>query len=57
MQLMRRLMMLSLTQNKHFYAKHIQGVDDIAADLLSRCIHLDKEQTTVQSRQQFLFPQ
>lgn len=36
MQLMRRLMVLSLTYNIHFQAKHIEGVKNIAADLLSR---------------------
>lgn len=36
MQLMRRLMVLSLTHNIHFRAKHIEGVNNIAADLLSR---------------------
>lgn len=36
MQLMRRLMFLSLTHNIHFRAKHIEGVKNIAADLLSR---------------------
>lgn len=56
MQLMRRLMLLSLTHNIHFYAKHIQGVVNVAADLLSllqvsefktRFPHMDKEQTPV----------
>lgn len=36
MQLMRRLMVLSLTHNIHFRAKHIEGVNNIAADLLPR---------------------
>lgn len=31
-----RLMVLSLTHNIHFRAKHIEGVNNIAADLLSR---------------------
>lgn len=56
MQLMRRLMLLSLTHNLHFYAKHIQMVSNVAADLLSRLQvsefktrfpHIDKEQTPV----------
>lgn len=56
MQIMRRLMILFLAQSIHFYAKHIQGVKYIFADLLSqlqvsilktRFSHLDKEQTTV----------
>jgi hypothetical protein len=33
---MRQLMVLSLKHNIHFQAKHIQGVKNIAADLLSR---------------------
>lgn len=36
MQLMRRLMILSLSHNSHFQAQHIPGVANIAADLLSR---------------------
>lgn len=36
MQLMIRLMPLSLAHNIHFYDKHIQGVAIVAADLLSR---------------------
>lgn len=36
MQLMRRLMILSLSHNIHFQAQHIPGVANIAADLLSR---------------------
>lgn len=36
MQLMWRHMVLSLTHNIHFQAKHIVGVNNIAADLLSR---------------------
>lgn len=52
MQIMRHLMILFLAQSIHFYAKHIQGVKDIFADLLSqlqisefktRFSHLDKE--------------
>lgn len=34
--LMRRLMVLSLTHNIHFRAKHIEGINNIAEDLLSR---------------------
>lgn len=56
MQLMIRLMLLSLAHNIHFYAKHIQGVANVAADLLSRLQvsefktrlpDMDKEQTPV----------
>ncbi|XP_078333005.1 uncharacterized protein LOC144625574 [Crassostrea virginica] len=36
MQLMRRLMVLSLKHNIFFRAQHIQGISNIAADLLSR---------------------
>lgn len=36
MQLMRRLMILSLSHNIHFQAQHIPGVANTAADLLSR---------------------
>lgn len=36
MELMRRLMVLSLTQNIHFRAKQIEGVNNIDADLLSQ---------------------
>lgn len=36
MKLMRRLMVASLLQNNHFNAKHILGLLNIAADLLSR---------------------
>jgi hypothetical protein len=58
MQLMRRLMILSLTYNIHFHAKHIQGVANISADLLSRLQvsdfrtrfpHMDSIQTPVPS--------
>lgn len=56
MQLMIRLMPLSLAHNIHFYDKHIQGVAIVAADLLSRLQvsefknrlpDMDKEQTPV----------
>lgn len=36
MQIMRRLMIVSLSQNIHFYANHIQEVKDIFAYLLSQ---------------------
>ena len=36
MQLMWRLMVLSLKHNIFFRAQHIQGISNIAADLLSR---------------------
>lgn len=53
---MRRLILLSLTHNINFYAKHIQGVANVSADLLSRLQvsefktrfpHLDKQRTPV----------
>lgn len=56
MQLMRRLMILSLQHNIHFHAKHIQGISNTAADLLSRLQvkefkarfpHMDSEPTPV----------
>ena len=56
MRLMRRLMILSLTFNTHFSAEHIQGMTNVAADLLSRLQvsefraklpHMSKEQTAV----------
>ena len=56
MHLMKRLMMLSLSQNIHFRAKHIPGIANTAADLLSRLQvqdfvtrfpHKDKEPTQV----------
>ena len=36
MHLMRRLMIPSLTINIHFSAEHVQGITNVAADLLSR---------------------
>ena len=36
MRLMKRLIILSLTFNIHFSAEHIQGITNVAADLLSR---------------------
>lgn len=56
MQLMRRLMILSLQHNIHFHAKHIPGISNTAADLLSRLQvkefkarfpHMDNEPTPV----------
>ena len=56
MHLMRRLMILSLSQNIHFRAEHIPGISNTAADLLTRLQvqefmtrfpHMDKAPTQV----------
>ena len=36
MHMMRRLMILSLSQNIHFQTEHIPGISNTAADLISR---------------------
>ena len=47
MHLMRRLMIPSMTFNIHFSAEHVQGITNVAADLLSRFPHMRKEQIPV----------
>lgn len=49
MQLMRRLIVLSLTHNIHFYAKHIQDLLSLlqVSEFKTRFPLMDKEQTQV----------
>ena len=56
MHMMRRLMILSLSQNIHIQTEHIPGISNTAADLISRLQvqkfltrfpHIDQEPTQV----------